>query len=72
MGQVCGVCGTDMYAKIMKQYGQDFVKLILAQKAKLAVNDYVGITRATMDTFFNNFSQTTNQQIAEQTGFINK
>jgi hypothetical protein len=36
------LCGTDVYSKLMKEYGDQFIKLIAAEKAKDAVNTKVG------------------------------
>lgn len=64
------MCGTDIYSKLMKEYGSQFVQLILAEKAKTAVNQRVGDFRLQVDSLFNGFTTQTNQQITEKTGII--
>lgn len=39
MGQVSNLCGEDIFKKLMEQYGDDFMKFILAEKSKDVIKD---------------------------------
>lgn len=39
MGQVANLCGEDLYKKLLEEYGDDFMKLIMAEKAKDVVKE---------------------------------
>lgn len=64
------LCGTDVYSKLLKEYGDQFVKLIAAEKAKEAVNTKVVEAKGQVDGFFNNFLTQSNQQIDLKTGIL--
>lgn len=64
------VCGTDIYSKLLKEYGQPFVQLIMAEKAKAAVNSQVGQFRASLDGVFHDFTNGANGQIMEKRSMI--
>ena len=39
MGQLSSLCGEDLFKKLMEEYGDDFLKLILAEKAKDVIKE---------------------------------
>ena len=39
MGQIASLCGEDLFKKLISEYGDDFMKLVLAEKAKGAVKE---------------------------------
>lgn len=39
MGQVSNLCGEDIYKKLLEEYGDVFMKFILAEKSKDIITD---------------------------------
>lgn len=39
MGNIASLCGEDLFKKITEEYGEDFIKLILAEKSKNIVKE---------------------------------
>lgn len=61
------VCGTDVYSKLLKEYGGQFTQFIVAEKAKTAVTTHVSQFRTQLDSIYGAFTNQTNQQFLEKT-----
>jgi len=73
MGQeLCsGVCGEDMFAKLSSQYGQDFTKFMLAEKAKQVVNQEFGKLTTQSNNIFGDFQNKSSNIVDEKQKELN-
>lgn len=65
MGNVSSICGENIFGQLKDKYGQDFIKLIVAEKSKEVVNEkFSEFNRQAEETFSGFENKTTN--IVEQ------
>lgn len=72
MGQIANMCGEDIFKKLLKEYGDDFMKLILAEKSKDIIRDKFRDLNIESDNKFNEFSSHVNTIVDQKLQSLNK
>ena len=65
-----GLCGSDMFQQLKNKYGQEFVKLIIAEKAKDAITTRFGQVAIQLEGIFNDGKGVVSSMVSEKTNYI--
>lgn len=70
MGAEC--CAGDIFKKLYDQHGDNFVKLMVAEKGKDIIRDEFGKTKTNVDSVFTGYSNQTNTLVDGKLGDLTK
>lgn len=65
-----GLCGSDLFQELKNKYGQEFVKLIIAEKAKDTITTKFGQVLVQLEGLFNEGRMMTTTMVNDKTNYI--
>lgn len=71
MGPVASLCSGDIFKELQEKYGEQFVKLMVAEKSKEIVNEEFGKVTTQTNEVFQGFNTKTNSLVDEKTNVLN-
>ena len=71
MGQIANLCSGDIFKELSEKYGDQFVKLMVAEKSKEIVSEEFGKVTTQTNEVFQGFNTKTNSLVDEKTNTLN-